>query len=65
MFFSTYKIFLPILDAKYYNLTVLQLFVNICYLFEETNPILIIHNFSIATYDDIIHIGDDVNEYPV
>ena len=24
-----------------------------------------IHNISIATADDIIHIGDDVNIYPV
>ena len=26
---------------------------------------LVIHNISIATYDDIIHFGDDVNTYPV
>ena len=24
-----------------------------------------IHNISIATYDDIIQLGDDVNIYPV
>ena len=26
---------------------------------------VVIHNISIATADDIIHIGDDVNIYPV
>ena len=28
-------------------------------------PMFVIHNISIATYDDIIKFGDDVNIYPV
>ena len=33
--------------------------------FEEMEPMLVIHNISIATDDDIIQFGDDVNIYPV
>ena len=28
-------------------------------------PMSVIHNISIATADDIIYIGDEVNTYPV
>ena len=28
-------------------------------------PMFVIHNISIATDDDIIEIGDDINIYPV
>ena len=28
-------------------------------------PMIVIHNISIATADDIIQLGDDVNIYPV
>ena len=33
--------------------------------FEEMEPMFVIHNISIATDDDIIQFGDDVNIYPV
>ena len=33
--------------------------------FEEMEPMFVILNISIATDDDIVHIGDDVNIYPV
>ena len=29
--------------------------------FEEMKPMFVIHNISIATNDDIIQVGDDVN----
>ena len=31
--------------------------------FEEMEPMYVIHNISIATYDDIIQFGDDLNIY--
>ena len=65
MFSSTFKIFMQILNKKYYNLTFLQQFFNTCYLFEEMEPMFVIHNISIATDDDVIQFGDDVNIYPV
>ena len=65
MFSSTFQIFLQIFNKKYYNLIFLQQFFNTCYLFEEMEPIFVIHNISIATGDDIIQLGDDVNIYPV
>ena len=33
--------------------------------FEEMEPVFVIHNISIATDDDIIQFGNDVNIYPV
>ena len=33
--------------------------------FEEMEPMFVIHNISIATDDDVIQFGDDVNIYPV
>ena len=33
--------------------------------FEEMEPMFVIYNISIATDDDIIQLGDDVNIYPV
>ena len=65
MFSSTFQIFLQIFNKKYYKLTFLQQFFNTCYLFEEMEPLFVIHNISIATDDDIIQFGDDVNIYPV
>ena len=66
MFSSTFQIFLQIFNKKYYNLTFLQQFFNTCYIFfEEMEPLFVIHNISIATDDDIIQFGDDVNMYPV
>ena len=44
---------------------ILQRFLNTCYLLEETEPMFVMHNISIATYDDIIHIDYDVNIYPL
>ena len=66
MFSSTFEIFLQIFNKKYYILTFLQQFFKTCYLFlKKMEPMFVIHNISIATYDDIIHFGDDVNIYPV
>ena len=65
IFFSTVQILLQIFNKKYYILTFLQHFFNPCYLFEEMEPMFVIHNISIATDDDIIQFGDDVNIYPV
>ena len=31
----------------------------------QMKPMLVIHNISIATADDIMHIDGDVNIYPV
>ena len=64
MFSGTFQIFLQIFNKKYYNLTFLKQFFNTCYLFEEMEPKFVIHNISIATDDDIIQFGDDVNIYP-
>ena len=33
--------------------------------FEETEPMFVIHNISIATDDDIIQFGNDVNIYTI
>ena len=62
---NTFQIFLQIFNKKYNNLTFLQQFFNNCYLFEEMEPMFVIHNISIATDDDIIQFGDDVNICPV
>ena len=35
------------------------------FLVEEMEPMFVIHNITIATDDDIIQFGDDVNIYPV
>ena len=60
---STYKIFLQIFNKKYYNLTFLQQFSTPAIFFEEMEPMFVIHNISIATDDDVIQFGDDVNIY--
>ena len=65
MFSSTFQIFLEIFNKKLYNLTFLQQFFNTCYLFEEMEPMFVIHNISIAKNDDLIQFDDDVNIYPV
>ena len=65
MFSSTFQRFLQIFNEKYYSLTFLQQFFHTCYLFEEMKPTFVIHNISIATDDDIVQFGDDVNIYPV
>ena len=65
MFSSTFKIFLQIFNEKYYNLTFFQQFSTPAIFLEEMEPMFVIHNISIATDDDIIQVGDDVNTYPV
>ena len=65
MFSSAFQIFLQIFNKKYYELTFLQQLFNTCYLFEEMEPMFVIHNISIATDDDIIQFGDNVNIYSV
>ena len=65
MFNSTYQIFLQIFNKIYYNLTFLQQFSTPAIFFEEMEPVFVIHNISIATNDDVIQFGDDVNIYPV
>ena len=65
-FNRTFQIFLQIFNKEYHNRTFLQQFFNTCYLFfEEMEPMFVIYNISIATYDDITQFGDDVNIYPV
>ena len=65
MFSSTFQICLPIFNRKYYNLTFYSIFSTPAIFFEEMEPMFVIHNISIATDDDIIKFGDDVNIYPV
>ena len=58
----------PIFNKKYYNLTFLQQFFNTCYLFGRNGANVCdtqIYNISLATDDDIIQFGDDLNIYPV
>ena len=73
MFFSTFPIFLQIFNKEYYNLAFLQQFFYTWYFFffffeeeeeeEEMEPTFVMHNISIATDDDIIQFGNDVNIY--
>ena len=66
MFFITLKIFLQIFNKK--NITIRLFYSNFStpfIFFEEMEPMFVIHNISIATDDDIIQVGDDVNTYPV
>ena len=65
MFSSTFQIFLQIFNKKYYNLTFLQQFSTPAIFFQKMEPMFVIHNISIATDDDVIQFGDDINIYPV
>ena len=65
MFFSTFQIFLQIFNKEYYNLAFYSIFSTSAIFFEEMVPMFEIHNISIATYDDIIQFGNDVNIYTV
>ena len=56
---------MQIFNKKYYNLTFYSNFSTPAIFFEEMEPMFVIHNISIATDDDIIQFGDDVNIYPV
>ena len=65
MFFSTFQIFLQI-SIK--NITIWHFYSNFsthAIFFEEMEPMFVIHNISIATDDDIIQFGNDVNIYTV
>ena len=64
-FSSHFKIFLQI-SIK--NITIRHFYSNFstpAIFFEETKPMFVIHNISIATDDDIIQFGSDVNIYTV
>ena len=65
MFSSIFQIFLQIFNKTYYNLTFYSILSTPAIFFEEMEPMFVIHNICIATYDDIIKFGDDVNIYPV
>ena len=65
IFFSTFQIFLKIFNKEYYNLASYSNFSTPAIFFEEMEPMFVIHNISIATDDDIIQVGDDVNIYTV
>ena len=65
MFFSTFQIFLQIFIN---NITIWHFYSNFstpAIFFEEMEPMFVIHNISIATDDDIIQFGNDVNIYTV
>ena len=65
MFPNTFQIFLKIFNKKHYNLTFYSNFTTPAIFLEEMKPMFVIHSISIATDDDIIQLGDDVNIYPV
>ena len=63
MFSTIFQIFLLI-----FNKTILHFYSNFstpAIFFEEIEPMFVIHTISIATDDDIIQFGDDVNIYRV
>ena len=65
MFSSTFRIFLQIFNK---NITIGNSRSNFSapgIFFEEMGPFFVTHYISIATDDDIIKFGDDVNIYPV
>ena len=65
LFFSTFQIFLQIFNKEYYNLAFYSNFSTPAIVFEEMEPMYVIQNISIATDDDIIQFGNDVNIYTV
>ena len=65
MFSSTFQIFLQIFNKEYCSLAFYSNFSTPAIFFEEMEPIFVIHNISIATDDDIIQFGNDVNIYTV
>ena len=67
MFSSTFEIFMQNCNKKIdlFQSDILLHFSNTCYIFEEMEPMFVIHNISIATTGDIKHINDDINIYPV
>ena len=65
MFSSTFQIFVQIFNKNSYNLTFYSIFSTTAIFLEEMEPMFVIHNISMATDDDIIQFGDDVNIYPV
>ena len=65
MFSSTFIIFLLTLNKKILQSDIFTAIFQHLLIFEEMEPMFVIHNISIATDDDIIQFGDDVNIYPV
>ena len=65
MFSSTFQTFLQIFKTKYYSLTFFSNFSTSANFFEEMEPMFVKYNINIATDDDTIQFGDDVNIYPV
>ena len=65
MFSSTFQIFLQIFNKEYYNLAFYSNFSTPAIFFEEMEPMFVIHNIFIATDDDIIQFGNDVNIYTI
>ena len=64
MFFSTFQVFPQIFNKEYFNLALDSNFSKPAIFFEEMSQ-FVIHNISIATDDDIIQFGNDVNIYTV
>ena len=66
MLSSTFQIFLQIFNKKILQSDIFTaIFSTPAIFFEEIEPIFVIHNISIATDDDVLQFGDDVNIYPV
>ena len=65
LLFGTFQIFLLIYNKHIIICHFYSDFSTPITLFVESEPMFIKHNISIATDDDIMHIGDDVNIYPV
>ena len=65
MFFRTFQISMQIFNKEYYNLAFYSNFSTSAIFFGEMEPMFVIRNISIATDDDIIHFGNDVNIFTV
>ena len=65
MFISTFQMFLQIFNKNYTIWHFYSHFSTPAIFFEEMEPMFVIHNISIATDDDIIQFGDNVNIYSV
>ena len=65
MFSSTFQMFLQNFNKKYCNLYFYSNFSTPAIFFDEMEPMFVIHTTSIATDDDIIQFGNDVNIYSI
>ena len=65
MFFSIFQKFLQISIKILQSDLFTAIFLTLVIFLEEMEPMFVIHNISVATDDDIIQFGDDVNIYPV